>query len=277
MVSESICMSILEFMRGRTVTETNTRSEPPKTKHHSDAGIPGQIYRHLLGRYDLPSIDAGIRWLELGEYFTTSRAGIIGATWYVLTEKGKQAADVGAFSEGERLLLYQDQKPHEVFIAHQFNSDDSDLVTYIRDSLLIPLGFTVTDGRADGLEDFRSAILAKIKRARFFLCLLTKRRELAEGRYASSVWLYQETGAAVAFGKRPLLLVEHGVDSEYVGELQSIYEHIVFTRSNHPSKFEAIGRRFLADLDAHAIPKPTPRRRVETPALSSSPSRPSSP
>ncbi len=85
---------------------------------------------------------------------------------------------------------------------------------------------------------------------------MTKREELASGEFASSVWLYQETGVAVAYGKQPLLLVEEGIDSHYVGELQSIYEHISFTRSNHPQKFEGIIRRIVVDLEANLIPLP---------------------
>ena len=66
------------------------------------------------------------------------------------------------------------------------------------------------------------------------------------------------TGVAFpAYGKKPLLLVEEGIDSEYVGELQRIYEHISFTRSNHPDRFEAVSRRFLVDLATNKIPFPT--------------------
>lgn len=119
-----------------------------------------------------------------------------------------------------------------MFIAHQFNPDDTALVTFIRDRILVPAGFELIDGRAERLEEFRTSILTKIKQARFFLCLLTKRIELASGAFASSVWLYQEMGVAVAYGKKPLLLVEDNIDPQYVGELQSIYEHIVFNCSN---------------------------------------------
>jgi hypothetical protein len=261
MVSESICLAILRFMRGHKLTVTQTVAEgEPSRSTEEDAAAAAHIYRNLLRQYSLADIDAAMRWLELGEYFGRSGFGIHGPFWHVLTDKGRQVADSGSFSEEEKRLLYQEQEPYEVFMAHQFNTDDTDLVSYIREKVLEPLGFTMLDGRADGLEEFRTSILAKMRRARFFLCLLTKRRELASGEFASRVWLYQETGAAVAFGKKPLLLVEDGISSEYVGELQSIYEHIIFTRSNHPSRFEAIGRRFLADLEANNIPKPRGRR-----------------
>ena len=263
MVSESICLAILQFMRGHklTLTTAHDPDDPEKaTRRQSteeDAAADSHIYRQLLGQYDLADIDAAMRWLELGEYVGQSSATIRGPFWRVLTDKGRAAADAGAIPDDERRLLYQEQDPYAVFIAHQFNTDDSDLVAYIRDSVLSPLGLQLLDGRADGLEEFRVSILTKIRQARFFLCLLTKRTELASGAYASSVWLYQETGVAVAYGKKPLLLVEDGIDSQYVGELQSIYEHITFTRSNHPQKFDAIGRRFLVDLEANNIPPPS--------------------
>jgi hypothetical protein len=261
MVSEAICLAILRFTRGHKLTVTQTFGEAePNRSSEEDAAAPAHIYRNLLRQYSLSDIDAAMRWLELGEYLGRSGFGIQGPFWHVLTDKGREVADTGTFSEEEKRLLYQEHQPYEVFMAHQFNADDTDLVNYIRNEVLEPLGFTMLDGRADGLEEFRTAIVGKMRRARFFLCLLTKRRELASGGFASSVWLYQETGAAVAFGKKPLLLVEDGISTEYVGELQSIYEHIVFTRSNHPSKFEPIGRRFLADLDANNIPKPRKRR-----------------
>lgn len=257
MVSELICIAILQFVRGRSLTLTTTFDEAESRQStDQDAATASDIYRHLLGRYQLADIDAAMRWLELSNYVSKSRLGITGLSWHVLTDKGREAADRSRVSDEDRRLVYQEEDPYAVFVAHQFNRDDTDLVTYIREKVLLPHGFTMLDGRADGLEEFRTSILGKIRRARFFLCLLTKRVELASGAFASSVWLYQETGVAVAYGKKPLLLVEEGLDSDYVGELQSIYEHIMFTRSNYPQNFEAISRRFLVDLDVNLIPRP---------------------
>jgi len=260
MVSESICLNILSFARGRTVALTKTLhvSDPPseQVSQHEDAFTDSDLYRHLLTRYPMAEIDAAIRWLQYGQYIGESSATIRGPFWRELTQKGRDAAIAGRLPENDRPLLYQEQQPHQVFVAHQFNTDDTALVSYIRERVLAPAGFELVDGRAEGLEDFRTSILTKIKRARYFLCLLTKRIELSSGTFASSVWLYQETGVAVALGKQPLLLVEDSIDREYVGELQSIYEHIVFNRSNHPQAFERIVPRLVADLKAHSIPLP---------------------
>jgi hypothetical protein len=255
MVSELICLTILRFMRGQSFHVKAGNSE----SIHQDAASPSDISRYLLGRYQLSDIDAALRWLELCKYIRTDKAGFGSfhmISWHVLIDKGQRAADRGKIDEDDKKLLYQEEDPYAVFVAHQFNSDDTALVAYIRDEVLQPYGFTMLEGQADGLEPFRTAILEKIHRARFFLCLLTKRIELASGTFVSSVWLYQETGVAAAYGKKPVILLEEGIDKEYVDELQSIYQYISFTRSNHPQMFKRISQQFLIDLDDHLIPRP---------------------
>jgi hypothetical protein len=69
-----------------------------------------------------------------------------------------------------------------------------------------------------------------------------------------SVWLYQETGAAVALGKKPLILVEQGMDEHFAGELQKNYEYIPFCRAEYESSFQELGRRVRGDLAANHIP-----------------------
>jgi hypothetical protein len=83
---------------------------------------------------------------------------------------------------------------------------------------------------------------------------LTRREQLTNGKYASSVWLYQETGAAVAFGKKPLILVEDGMDDHFAGELQKNYEYIPFYRIDFKMAFHEVGRRVQSDLQEHHIP-----------------------
>lgn len=261
MVSEIICFKILRFLRGHNFTYNFMWPDQNIEKNTEiDSATDGHIYRHLLKEHSLEDIDTGMRWLKYGGYLSQESRTIRGPFWNVLTEKGKIVADQGEFDEEEKKLFYQAEDPYSVFVAHQFNKDDRDIVEYIRDKVLSPNGFRLLEGRVEGLEEFRQTILSKIRKARFFLCLLTKRTELATGEYASSVWLYQETGVAVAYGKKPLLLVEEDISSEYIGEFQSIYEHIIFNRSNHPKKFEAICRRFNADLEASQIPKPLEKK-----------------
>ena len=60
----------------------------------------------------------------------------------------------------------------------------------------------------------------------------------------------------MAYDKKPLILVEEGIDPNFVGELQKVYEYLTFTRSNHPRVFETALGRFKADLKAANIPLP---------------------
>jgi hypothetical protein len=250
-------MKIIRFLKGRIFTYNFTWPDGKVEQNTEiDSATDGQIYRTFLKDYSLEDIDTGMRWLKYGGYLSQTSRTIRGPFWNVLTEKGKAVADQGAFDDEEKNLFYRLEDPYSVFVAHQFNKDDQDVVDYIRDTVLAPEGYKLLEGRAEGLEEFRQSILSKIQKGRFFICLLTKQTELVSGQYASSVWLYQETGVAVAYGKRPLLLVEEGISTEYIGELQRIYEYITFTRINYPRKFKAICRRFNVDLKVALIPKP---------------------
>lgn len=265
MVSEKICLDIISLLHGRTTPSTVTwhpgRDNEQVTKtEDTDALATRDLYRLLLVDYDLADIDAALRWLELGGYLgKTSPMGMVSAVAglyvHVLTDKGRDVARSGQFSEAERNLFYQED-PYAVFVAHQFNEDDEELALYIEKELLVPNGFRPVYGKAEGLEEFRASILRQIKDARFFLCLLTKRTRLDSGQFTSSVWLYQEIGAAMAFGKNPLILVEEGLDHHFAGELQIIYEYIPFSRSNYAAAFGAIIPRLNVDLDSNLIPLP---------------------
>jgi hypothetical protein len=262
MVSERICLDILKALRGRRTTLARTFNlsddAPPNTvqSHEDDALSESALYRPLLAQYDLNDVEAAVRWLYLGGYLSKTELGLRGPFVHVLTKKGRQIADVGKFPEEEQKLFYRED-PYAVFVAHQFNSEDQELVKYLREELLEQNGFKVTEGRAEGLEEFRHAILSKIRKARFFLCLLTPRAALQSGMFVSSVWLYQEIGAAMAFGKRPLLLIEEGIEPHFQGEIQRVYEHIPFTRSNYPRVFRSIIPRLVIDLESHLIPLPS--------------------
>ncbi len=260
MVSENICLEVLRLMLGKSVTMTLTffpgdENETVSTSNVDNAITESALYRPLLANYDLSNIEAAVRWLQLGEFVGRTQKGLRGPWAFTLTQKGVKAAEDGKFSDADRHLLYR-AEPYQVFVAHQFNDDDQELVRYLRDEILLPAGYSAVDGRAEGLEEFRQAILSKMSRARFFLCLLTKRSELVAGTFVSSVWLYQEIGAAMALDKKPLLLVEEGIDPHFTGELQKTYEYFEFTRSNHTRVFKKIVGRFNADLEADLIPLP---------------------
>ena len=152
-------------------------------------------------------------------------------------------------------MLYQED-PHAAFLARQFAAEDDELFAFLADHVLVAIGIKTFDGRVDGIEACRGEILRKIRLARFFVCILTRRAELRDGTFASSVWLYQETGAAVALGKKPLILVEAGLGEHYAGELQKNYEYIPFTRLDYAEAFRGVGKRIVHDLEANHIPLP---------------------
>ncbi|MGH7460986.1 MAG: hypothetical protein ACREMA_08150 [Longimicrobiales bacterium] len=196
MVSETICLNILEAIRGQVRTHTFTVITGPGNDTVKETRIPDSlsetaVYRRMMKRYSLADIDAALRWLYLGGYYGKSGMGGRPPYTYELTDKGREAADRNGFADNERELFYQED-PHAVFVAHQFNNADVELVSVLRDRVLAPAGFQAWEGRAEGLEEFRHAIMAKMRKARFFLCLLTQRARLHTGEYASSVWLYQE-------------------------------------------------------------------------------------
>jgi hypothetical protein len=258
MVSEQVCLDIIRLMHGRTCVFTTTLhlTDPPTiTKSQDENAVREEgLIRPLLRKYDLSAIDAAIRWLRLGGYLGRTEYGLRGPWAYVLSDKALRVAESGCFPDEER-QLFNLVEPHAVFLAHQFCDADRDLEQLVR-VRLTGAGYAVWDGKVDGLEPFRHAILQKITKARFFLCLLTHRSELKAGGFVSSVWLYQEIGAAVATGKAPLLLVEDGMDSHYAGELQKTYEYIPFTRGSLEDAMPEVIRRFNVDLERNAIPLP---------------------
>jgi hypothetical protein len=213
----------------------------------------GHLYRELLPHYSLADLETAVRWLEIGDYLSYTGWGFSPKMAMQLTVKGIGLAETGALEGDERQLVYQED-PYAAFVARQFRDEDLPLFQYIKDSVLAPFGIEALDGRVDGIEAFRGDILRKIRSARFFICLLTRREQLQNGSFASSVWLYQETGAAVAFGKKPLILVEEGMGEHFAGELQKNYEYILFSRSQYESPFQQVGRRVQSDLDANNIP-----------------------
>lgn len=261
MITEGLCLAVVRTIRGQRWTMTqkwNLDDSPgatPKTQQssHEDAIPPGRLIRFLLPEYALDEIHAAIEWLEIGGYLGSTGWGMLAPRQLLtLTQKGIAFADSGRLDAEERRFVYQED-PYAAFVARQFADVDVPLYTVLAEEVLRHIGVKVFDGRVDGIEAFRGEILRKIRLARFFVCILTKRSELTAGGFASSVWLYQEAGAAVALGKKPLILVEDGLDSHYAGELQKNYEYIPFNRSDFGTRFTEVARRIGSDWESHGI------------------------
>jgi hypothetical protein len=119
------------------------------------------------------------------------------------------------------------EKPYaqrnSVFLAHRFA--ETEFVDGLQ-RLLEQNGFLVIKG--DSANTFVSqAVLQRIRDAEFVLCLLTRAEEKADGTYVTSGWLLEEKGAALAFGKPLVLMVEEGVTD--IGGLQGDWQRIHFT------------------------------------------------
>ncbi|WP_341716687.1 hypothetical protein QQG74_22235 [Micromonospora sp. FIMYZ51] len=131
--------------------------------------------------------------------------------------------------------------PASVFLSYRFAEEDG----YVRglSGLLTDRGFTVVTGRrADGYVG--AAVLNRIRDCEFFVSLMTRARRFAgdEERYATSAWLIEEKGAALAYRKYMVLLVEEGVDD--IGGLHGDWQRHVFT----PTTFTSAARDAVAQL-----------------------------
>jgi hypothetical protein len=116
-----------------------------------------------------------------------------------------------------------DIKKDSVFLSYRFAEED-----YIKglNKLLTQNGFKVITGQS-GNSYISKAILDRIKESEFFLCLMTRGEEKAAGTYTTSPWVLEEKGAAIAFGKPLVLMVEEGVTD--IGGLQGDWQRIHFS------------------------------------------------
>ena len=120
-------------------------------------------------------------------------------------------------------------------MAHRF--EEQGLIEKLKD-IIQRNGYQWEEGKREDLGSISEDILSKIKTCGFFIVLMTKKDKLESGKYTTSSWLTEEKGAALAFGHRPLIIVEEGVDRHYVGFLQSDDEMIYFERENFDEKIK---------------------------------------
>lgn len=101
----------------------------------------------------------------------------------------------------------KDVRQNTVFLSYRFAEED-----YIKglNKLLRQNDFEVVTGQS-GNTYISKAVLDRIKECEFFLCLMTRHEEKAGGTYTTSPWLLEEKGAAIAFGKPLVIMVEEGV------------------------------------------------------------------
>lgn len=125
-------------------------------------------------------------------------------------------------------------KNKDIFLAHRFEERRliNEIKLYIEKN-----GYNWKEGKREDLGSISEDILTKIKRCGFFIAIMTKHEQLKErNEYTTSSWLIEEKGAALAFGHRPLIMVEEKINRHYVGFLQSDDEMIYFNRGNFEVK-----------------------------------------
>jgi hypothetical protein len=126
-------------------------------------------------------------------------------------------------------------KNQHIFLAHKFAEDE----------LVLTLKKTIerhkypwVEGKKNDLGRISADILAKIKNCGFFIAILTKQHELQGGNFTTNSWVIEEKGAALAFGQRPFVMVEEGIERHYVGFVQNDDQIINFNTADFSVKAE---------------------------------------
>lgn len=109
-----------------------------------------------------------------------------------------------------------------VFLSHRFAEKEyvEGLTRFLENE-----GFSPVTGQSANTY-ISQAVLQRIKDAEFFLCLMTRDKAKTDGTFTTSPWLLEEKGAALAFGKRIVLMIEEGVED--IGGLQGDWQRIHF-------------------------------------------------
>ncbi len=116
----------------------------------------------------------------------------------------------------------KEKEDKTVFLSYRFAEEE--YVEGLR-RLLEQSRFKVITGKSANTF-ISKAVLSRIRESQFFLCLMTKDKEKADGTFTTSPWLIEEKGAALAFGKPIVLMVEEGVSD--IGGLQGDWQRIHF-------------------------------------------------
>jgi CheY-like chemotaxis protein len=123
-------------------------------------------------------------------------------------------------------IAVQQERAKSIFLSYRF--DDQEIMNGFRELLELN-GFTVYTGEDAG-DSIHLAILERIRTAEFFLSLMSHDEEKKDGSYTASPWVLEEKGAALAFGKRPVLMVQEGI--KRTGGLHGDRQVIYFTLKN---------------------------------------------
>ena len=131
-------------------------------------------------------------------------------------------------------------KNQHIFLAHRFAEDN--LVETLK-AIIQQHKYFWTEAKKNDLSKISTDVLAKIKKCGFFIAVITKQHELQGGNFTANSWLIEEKGAALAFGQRPIIMVEDGVERHYVGFVQNDEQLFHFNKEDFNAKAEGVIKR----------------------------------
>jgi hypothetical protein len=152
------------------------------------------------------------------------------------TIKEREKATMGS-KEGVKVSGVESNyvKNQHIFLAHKFAEDD---LVIILKKTIERHKYLWAEAKKNDLGKISADILAKIKNCGFFIAILTKQHELQGGNFTTNSWLIEEKGAALAFGQRPFVMVEDGIERHYVGFVQNDDQIINFNTADFSVKAE---------------------------------------
>ena len=159
----------------------------------------------------------------------------------VHTIKEREKAAMGT-KEGVKVSGVQSNyaKNEHIFLAHKFAEDD---LVLILKRTIERHKYLWAEAKKNDLGKVSADIFVKIKNFGFFIAIMTKQHELRGGNFTTNSWPIEEKGAALAFGQRPLVMVEEGVERHYIGFVQDDDQIIYFNRADFSAKAEAVIKR----------------------------------
>ncbi|HDQ03923.1 MAG TPA: hypothetical protein ENN23_05045 [Deltaproteobacteria bacterium] len=153
-----------------------------------------------------------------------------------LTEREKATMET---KEGVRVAGVESnyaQNQH-IFLAHKFT--DEGLITPLKKTIEQHKFFWAEANKKD-LGKISTDVLAKIKKSGFFIAVMTMQHELRDGNFTSDSWVLEKKAAALAFGQRPVIMAEEGIERHYIGFVQSDEQIISFTRDNFSARAQDV-------------------------------------
>jgi hypothetical protein len=141
----------------------------------------------------------------------------------------------------------------DIFLAHVFA--EKELIDELK-RIIVENNYRWKEGKREDLGSISEDILTKIKNCGFFVAVMTKKDKLeGHDKFTTSSWLIEEKGAALAFGHRPLIMVEEGIERHYVGFLQSDDEMIYFNRDSYRTRMIEALKKIDCTYQKFAGPK----------------------